>query len=120
MITQFEDDDVEVIALAIMFNHFHLEARFPSLSAQQRRRHAKSILRDGRDPAPRHFVGRARKHASFVLSELGLKPPSPVWGARPKMDPNREREHQVNITTYIHRHVRQGAAVYLVGRGFLF
>ncbi len=120
MVDKFEQDKVEVLALAIMSNHFHLEARFPLLTTDQRRRCAASLLRDGRDPAPRHFIGRARKHASFVLRDQGLKPGSPVWGVRPKMDPNRDRQHQVNIVRYIQGHVEEGGAVYLFDRGFLF
>jgi len=120
MIEKLREDAVEIIALAIMSNHLHLLARFPPMSADQQQRYAKSILQDGRDPAPRHFLGRARKHASFELSKLKLKPPSPVWGARPKIDPTRDRQHQVNITAYIRNHLNQGGAVYLTKHGFLF
>lgn len=120
MIDRLEQDAVEVIALAVMSNHFHLLARFPLLSDAVAQRYAKSILQDGRDPAPRHFIGRARKHASFVLSENHLKPESPVWGVRPKIDPNSDRKHQVNITSYIYDHVKQQGAVYVVKRGFSF
>ncbi len=120
MIDKLAEDHVQVLALAIMSNHFHLAARFPPLSADELARYEKSTLQDGRDPAPRHFTGRARKHASFALSETKLKPSSPVWAARPKMDPIRDRSHQMNVVGYIADHVKQGGAVYLIKRGFLF
>ena len=61
-------DGVEVIALAVAMNHFHLLARFPLLTAEQIKRYGQSILRDGRDPAPRHHLGLARKYASEQLA----------------------------------------------------
>lgn len=82
-------------------------------------RYGKSILRDGRDPAPRHFLGLARKHASERLRRAGLKPESPVSAARPKLDPVRDRSHHVNVTSYIADHVKIGAAVYRYDVGFV-
>jgi len=120
MIQRFQLDGVEVEALVILSNHFHLLSRFPELTAQQIERLRHSILQDGRDPAPRHFTGLARKHASFVLSEYNLKPPSRVWAGKPKCLPIRDHQHQINVRNYIAHHIEQDAAVYLNGRGFLF
>jgi hypothetical protein len=70
-----------------------------------------AILKDGRDPAPRHFLGLARQQASLKLSDASLMPPSRIWGKRPKCDPIRDRQHQINTAHYLYAHRRQGAAV---------
>lgn len=108
---RFLDDGVELIALTVATNHFHLLARFPTLPAEEQARFSASLLGDGRDPAPRHWLGLARKHASHVLHDAGLKPTGPVWAARPKCDPIRDRGHQCNVAHYIRGHARLGAAV---------
>lgn len=119
LVRQLLDDGVQVIALAVCVNHFHMLIRCPQLDEATRRRYEQSLLRDGRDPAPRHYVGLARKAASESLHAAGLKPASPVWALRPKMEPIRDRGHQVNTGLYIQGHVEQGAAVYCI-KGFLF
>lgn len=105
-------DGNEVVALAVASNHFHLLARFALLDTAARVRCRESLLADGRDPGPRHWLGLARKHASFTLREHGLKPASAVWAARPKLDPVRDREHQVNVARYVWRHTAEGCWVY--------
>jgi hypothetical protein len=104
--------EVKVATLAVASNHFHLLARFPPLDAEIIATFGNSILRDGRDPAPRHLLGMARREASWQLKDVGLKPASPVWGRRPKFDPIRDHEHQVNVANYIHRRRLTGAAVW--------
>ncbi|XAM01186.1 hypothetical protein OT109_07315 [Phycisphaeraceae bacterium D3-23] len=120
MVDKLQRDQVEVVALAVASNHFHLLARFPALASEEKGRLKKVILQDGRDPAPRHYLGRARRHASFELSSAGLKPTSPVWADRPKCEPIRDRSHQVNTTRYIAEHMQQGAAIWVTKRGFSF
>jgi hypothetical protein len=120
MVDKLQSDHVEVVVIAIVMNHFHVLARFPGLAAKQIQTHGASILKDGRDPAPRHFLGRARRHASFELSAAGMKPVSPVWASRPKCEPIENRRRQVNTARYIEQHVEQGTAVWVVTRGFLF
>lgn len=110
---------VEVVAVAVAVNHFHLLARFPALAVEERTRYGMSILKDLRDPAPRHYLGLARKYASEQLHAVGLKPESPVWAARPKLDPVRDRPHQVNVAQYIVGHLQQGAVVYDLKRGIV-
>jgi REP element-mobilizing transposase RayT len=119
LIEKLRSDGVEIIALAVSSQHFHLLARFPALDPATRQTHRASILQDGRDPSPRHFLGRARRHASFTLSEAGVKPAGPVWAARPKCQPIRDRGHQVNVARYIEKHQGEGAAVWMIHRGFL-
>ncbi|QNN21053.1 hypothetical protein HED60_01800 [Planctomycetales bacterium ZRK34] len=119
MIDRLHEDHVEVVALAIAVNHFHLLARFPLLESIARKRYARSLIRDGRDPAPRHYLGLARKHASHKLRDAKLKPEGPLWGVRPKFDPVRDRPHQLNVAHYIENHVREGAAVFHLRHGFI-
>lgn len=121
MIEQLQRDGVEAVALAIASNHFHLLARFPLLSAEEQARLSKTLLRDGRDPAPRHFLGLARKQASLALVKMQLKPlGTQVWGDRPLCEPVRDRRHQCNVARYICGHVKEDAAVWDWARGFLF
>jgi len=115
LVDQLRALEVEVIALAVAVNHFHLLARYPLLDAETLRTFGKSILRDGRDPAPRHLLGLARREASWKLAEAGLKGESPVWGVRPRFEPVRGRGHQVNTAGYIKGHVQVGAAVWCLG-----
>ncbi|MEM6553900.1 MAG: hypothetical protein AAF750_17425 [Planctomycetota bacterium] len=113
------DDGCEPIALTVSANHFHLLARFPLLDHTKTERHKSQTLQDGRDPSPRHHLGRARRHASFKLTEASLKPESPVWAARPKCEPIKDRSHQVNVARYIQRHHKEGATVWLHHKGIL-
>ncbi|MEM8783181.1 MAG: hypothetical protein AAGE65_10060 [Planctomycetota bacterium] len=116
MVERFARDEVQVVSLAVASNHFHVLARFPALRAEDAATRKHTILRDGRDPAPRHYLVLARKHASHVLRARGLKAAGePVWAGRPKCEPIRDRGHQLNTTRYIREHVAQGAAVWCLG-----
>ena len=120
MIERLQGDGVEVVALAVASNHCHLLARFPTMSVQQSQALSGAILKDGRDPAPRHYVGRARKHAAMVLSQQQMKVPGAVWAARPKCGPIDDRGHQCRVARYIHGHVEEDAAVWHLNHGFCF
>ena len=120
MIQRMLDDECEPIALAIEINHFHLLARFVPMQMNQRNQHSDAIIHDGRDPAPRHYLGRARQAGSYALGQLKLKPQSPVWGLRPGCKPIRSRDHQLKVARYIKKHVENGAAVWHIKLGFLF
>lgn len=119
MIEKLLEDGIEGIGLAVAGQHFHLLAWFPDLDAVTLVRHRKALLRDGRDPSPRYFVGRARRNASFALSKARLKSASPVWAVRPKCVPVRDRGHQVNVAKYIERHTREDASVWMIHCGFI-
>lgn len=119
LLERLHRDRVEVVALVVVRNHFHLLARFPALSNDEAVKYSESILTDGRDPAPRHFLGLVRKHASFALRRAGLKPDSPVWGKRPKFEPVENRDHQLAIASYLDDHHRQDGAVYHITRGIV-
>jgi hypothetical protein len=114
MIERFVSDQVEVIALAVASNHFHLLARFPVLSADEQVSLSKGLIADGRDPSPRYYLTQARRSASLELSSRKLKDDGPVWAARPKCDPVCDRQHQVNVTCYIEGHAAQQAAVWSI------
>ena len=120
MVEKLESDRVEYVALAIGSNHFHLLARFPSVGHPEAAPFKNQLLEDGRDPSPRYYLSRARRNASFALRAEGIKPASRVWAARPKCLPVCDRSHQVNVVRYIASHTKEQAAVWIVGRGFLF
>jgi hypothetical protein len=82
---------VESIALCLTAAHFHLLGRF-------------------QDKQVRPRVGRAKKHACFVLKACGLD--SRLWTAKAKVTPIRDRTHQVNVFHYICRHQAEGAWVW--------
>lgn len=115
LVDRLKELDVEIIAFAVARNHFHALARFPALDAETIRRFERSILTDGRDPAPRHWLGMARREGTAQLKAALLNPPSPVWAVRPKCEPVEDRPHQVNTAQYIRGHRKIGAAVYYLG-----
>ena len=78
----------EPIALSVDRVHYHILARFP----------------DGQVRRP---VGRAKKHASFVLTALGVG--GTAWGKRCKVKPIAHRKHQLHVFNYIRQHERNGA-----------
>jgi hypothetical protein len=78
---------IETIVLCVTAAHFHLLGRF----------------RDGQVRPP---VGRAKKHACFVLKDGGLA--GRLWTSKDKVTPIRDREHQVNVFNYICGHQAEG------------
>ena len=54
MVEKLQQDQIEVIAVAVDDHHFHVLARVP-------------------DHRPKHWIGRAKMNASFILSDHGLK-----------------------------------------------
>jgi hypothetical protein len=120
MIQRLLDDLCEPITLAIHENHFHLLARFKSMQMDQRHQHNNSIIHDGRDPAPRYYLGRARQAGTHALTQHDLKPQGPIWGKRPSCKPIQSRDHQLKVARYIKEHVKQSAAVWHIKLGFLF
>jgi len=84
-------DDIEVLVVAMGAQHFHLLARFP-------------------DHESRHWVGRAKKHASHLLKDQKKHPK--LWAVRSRAEPIKNREHQLNTFRYIQRHAEDGAAVW--------
>ena len=109
------EDGVELIDLCIAPTHFHLLCRFPNWTdptSDIPGLRAINSLADGRDPVPRHLIGRAKKNAAHVLSQRGMKDaPGPLWAKRPKIEPVADRQHQLAIVRYIRAH-SDGAVVW--------
>lgn len=84
-------DGIEVNAVSVDDHHFHVLGRF-------------------RDYRVKHWIGRAKMHASMLLRDLGLK--GHVWARGSRALPIRYRAHQLNTLRYIEEHRRRGAAVW--------
>jgi hypothetical protein len=87
--------EIEVVAASIDRVHFHVLARFPA-----------------RDP--RHWVGVAKKESSHYLKVEGLAPVGGLWATRCECVPIEDRGHQVWVVGYILKHVKKGAATWLL------
>jgi hypothetical protein len=108
------DYRVELVDLAVGGKHFHLLARFPrTLELRKGAGPPANLLRDGRNPIPRHILGRAKRAASLAMTRLGRKPEGhSLWARRAKTLPIRGRGHQLAVVRYIRSHARQGAVVW--------
>jgi hypothetical protein len=118
---------IEVLALSVSGQHFHVLARFgglpneqappdPTLDTQKptalRRglRGGKSTLRTT-DPA-RFYVGIAKERSAKALAAAHFVTPGRVWAKRGKIVPISDREHQVRVMNYIIEHASEGAVVW--------
>src|ERR1700722_15749717 len=91
-------DGIEIIVASLDGNHLHLLVRF-------------------RDHQPRHWVGRAKKHASHFLRQNGLRDEEGgLWGKRSKIESIKDRRHQLNSFRYILYHQDRGAAIWRFDR----
>ncbi len=82
---------VDVLAISLDACHFHVLGRFA-------------------DGQVRRAIGLAKKSASFALSETHLG--GAVWGKRSRALPVRDRQHQLNVFSYIAKHAEKGAWVW--------
>ena len=93
--------EVEVIAATLTRDHLHVLARFA-------------------DHDPREWLGRAKKHASHHVRQCGLRADDGgLWGKRSKVEPVRDRGHQLNTIPYILDHADQGGATYFFKDGIV-
>ena len=83
--------EIEVLVLAVDAFHFHGLARFPTETV-------------------RLIVGRAKKHATFILQAAGHA--GCVWAAGSHPKPIRNRAHQLKAFRYILAHREKGAFVW--------
>jgi REP element-mobilizing transposase RayT len=98
VVEKLQSDQIEIIVAALDGNHLHLLARFP-------------------DHDPRHWTGRAKKHASHLLRQSELRDETGgIWAKRSKIHPIRDRQHQLNTFQYILAHQDRGAAIWRVAR----
>lgn len=88
MVEKLAEQGIEVLAISVGGEHYHILARF-------------------RDAQVRGPVGRAKKSASHILREYGL--PGTVWAKRCGVRPIEDRCHQVNTFNYILSHAAEGA-----------
>ncbi|HYH69610.1 MAG TPA: hypothetical protein VD866_33245 [Urbifossiella sp.] len=82
----------EILSVAIGATHLHVQARMPP------------------GPVPKAWLGRAKKHAHFVVADVGWV--GKLWAVGGKANPIRDRRHQVNTFHYILGHVGEGAWVW--------
>jgi hypothetical protein len=96
MVELLMDQEIEVIAFALDSIHLHLLGRFPSVQV-------------------RPVVGRAKKHAYFVLRDRGFV--GRLWGEGTNVVPIKDCQHQLNVFGYIARHKDKGAWVWTFKEG---
>lgn len=80
------------LCLAQCDQHLHLLAKLP------------------RDASPRHWMGLAKKHATFEAKARGWT--GRLWGRRGKEIHIRDRAHQLNVYHYILDHAHEGAWIW--------
>jgi hypothetical protein len=67
------------------------------------------------DPAPRRILGLARAYTTHQIKNRGYftDVPGGLWAAKPKCVPVVDRDHQLVVAEYIHRHALQGSALFV-------
>jgi len=94
IVDKLRRDGIEILVASVDAKHLHLLGRF-------------------RDHRPHHWVGRAKKHASHLVRQDGLREDSGgLWAKGARAEPIAERSHQVNTFRYILAHGGKGAAVW--------
>jgi REP element-mobilizing transposase RayT len=90
---------IEVVVISLDDRHLHVLARFP-------------------DHNPRHWIGLAKKHASHLVRQHGLRSEEGgLWARRSRAQPIADREPQVKAVGYILAHAGRGARVWRFDRG---
>jgi hypothetical protein len=93
-VEKLRGDRVYVLAAAGDSTHLHLLARFV-------------------DDLPRMWVGRAKKNASHIVRQKGLRAElGGLWSKRSKITPIKGRRHQIAVFEYIIAHEKRGAVVW--------
>lgn len=91
-------DKIEVLIASVDAKHLHVLARF-------------------RYHNPRHWIGRAKKHASHCVRQQGLRTDAGgLWAKRSHPEPIADRAHQINFFRYILDHQKRGAAIWRFDR----
>jgi hypothetical protein len=92
-------DRIQVLIASLDAKHLHLLARFP-------------------DHRVRHWVGRAKKHASHSVRQEGLRSEEGgLWAKQSHPEPIKGRRHQVKVFEYIRDHIKKGARIWRFDRG---
>jgi hypothetical protein len=63
------------------------------------------------DDSVRHVIGLAKQWSSKQLMRAGVTH-CPIWAARGKIVPIRDRAHQLNVFHYVWKHTQEHAAVW--------
>jgi len=92
-----ERNKINVVVVSVDRVHLHLLAKFP-------------------DRNPRRWVGIAKKESSAYMKQEQLAPPGGIWAVRCKCKPVTDREHQLKVTRYLHKHIESGAAIWRYDR----
>ena len=87
----------QVLCVSLSATHAHVLAKMPG------------------GPVPRQWLGRAKKHSNFIGKEHGWT--GKLWAVRGKVNPIKDRAHQLNTFYYILRHIREGAWVWDFRKG---
>ncbi|MEX0654502.1 MAG: hypothetical protein WDZ31_12195 [Phycisphaeraceae bacterium] len=132
-----DDYQVEVVELSVGGIHFHLLARFvpvgvdpyehlaalniklthprkaPPRGGGGPRSGERGLSAYDHDPAPRRILGLARSWVTHQMKQRGhfADVTGGLWARRPKVEPVRDRAHQLAAVTYIRRHAAQRSAV---------
>jgi REP element-mobilizing transposase RayT len=95
---KLQQDGIEVIVISVDAKHVHILARF-------------------RDHNVRHWVGRAKKHASHSVRQHGLRTEEGgLWAKRSHPTPIADRRHEVKVAGYIIDHAKKGARIWRCDR----
>jgi hypothetical protein len=89
----------QVLVVSVSSTHVHVLAKMPG------------------GPVPREWIGRAKKHTTFVCKDRGWQ--GKLWAVRGKVTPVKNRPHQLNVYRYILDHLQEGAWVWDFRRGEL-
>jgi REP element-mobilizing transposase RayT len=91
-------NSIEVLIISLDARHLHVLARFP-------------------DHNPRHWIGLAKKHASHLVRQQGLRTEEGgLWAKRSHAQPIADRQHQLQAFTYILAHSNRGARIWRFDR----
>jgi REP element-mobilizing transposase RayT len=95
---RLQRDGIEVLIISLDARHLHVLARFP-------------------DHNPRHWIGLAKKHASHLVRQHGLRTEEGgLWAKRSRAQPIADRQHQLQAFRYILAHLDRGARVWRFDR----
>jgi REP element-mobilizing transposase RayT len=91
---KLRQDNIEVLIVSVDGKHIHVLARFPAHN-------------------PRHWIGRAKKHASHSVRQQGLRTEKGgLFAKRCHPKPIEDRKHEVKVFGYILDHIERGARVW--------
>jgi hypothetical protein len=97
-----------IIGAAVRDKLIELGTRLLALSQGATHMHCLGKMPGG--PVPREWVGRAKVASNFKAKEHGYT--GKLWAVRCKVNPIKDRPHQINTFFYILNHIKEGAWVW--------